>query len=210
MLACVVLWAAAGVAGAAETGPKDRDTQTIAMIGAGSMGQALGPLWAAAGYRVIFATRNPDALGSIVERAGHGASAASVGDAIARADIVALAVPYGAEPAIAKAHAEAMKDKVLVDMDNAFVHRDGDVAIKAEAMGEALYSASLFPGTRFIRAFNLVSAARFPAPGDTDHDRFDVAYTTNDESTRPIAEALIRAAGGQPVYEGGLENAREY
>jgi hypothetical protein len=35
-------------------------------------------------------------------------------------------------------------------------------------------------------------------------------WTTNDESVRPIAEALIRATGGTPVYKGGLENAEEY
>lgn len=210
LLGCVMLATVAGVARADETGPDKGDGKSIAMIGAGNMGQALGPLWAAAGYRVIFATRNPDELDALVERAGHGASAASVADAIAKADIVVLAVPYGAEPSIANAHADAMKGKVLVNMDNAFVRRDGDVARKAEAMGEALYSASLFPGTRFIRAFNLVSATRFPEPGRAQESAIDVPYTTNDESVRPTAEALIKAAGGKPIYEGSLENAREY
>jgi len=47
------------------TGPASADaggngSKTIAMIGAGDMGQALGNLWAAAGYHIIFATWNPD------------------------------------------------------------------------------------------------------------------------------------------------------
>lgn len=207
-LLCVLVLVTIGVTGsprAAEDAPK-----TIAMIGAGNMGQALGKLWAAAGYHVIFATRHPDELGDVVAAAGHGAEAASVGEAVARADIVCLAVPYKAEPSIAKAHGDAMRGKVLVNVDNALAGRDGDIAREAEAIGEAIYSARLFEGTRFIRAFNLKAAFSFPEPDEVDSANFDMPWTTNDESVRPIAEALIRATGGTPVYEGGLENAREY
>ncbi|MES1924210.1 dinucleotide-binding enzyme [Salinisphaera sp. T31B1] len=186
------------------------DKPTIAIVGAGSMGQALGRLWAADGYPVIYATRHPDELDAVLERTGHGAKAASVAEAVEQAGVITLAVPYAAEPGLARAHGRAMRGKVLIDVDNAFVHRDGEVAEKAEAMGEALYSAGLFEGTRFVRAFNLVSASRFPAPDGTGHQVFDVPYTTNDDSTRPLAEALIEAAGGRAVYEGGLDNAREY
>ncbi len=185
-------------------------SSTIAMIGAGDMGQALGNLWAAAGYRVIFATRHPDNLGDVVARAGHGARAASVAEAIDKAGIIVLAVPYAAEPDIARVHASAMKNKVLVDVDNAFERRDGEIAKQAQALGEAVYSARLFEGTRFIRAFNLKSAHSFPTPDAVESADFEVPYTVNDDSVRPIAEALIHDTGGTPVYEGGLENAREY
>lgn len=186
------------------------DSKTIAMIGAGDMGQALGNLWAAAGYHMIFATRNPDELDAVVEAAGHGAEAASVAEAVARADIITLAVPYKAEPSIAEKYGGAMKGKVLVNVDNALEYRDGEIAKEAEAVGEAVYSARLFEGTRFIRAFNLKAAYSFPDPGEVASADFRMPWTTNDESVRPIAEKLIRATGGTPVYEGGLENAREY
>jgi len=196
--------------GPANADDKAAESKTIAMIGAGDMGQALGYLWAAAGYKVIFATRHPDELDQVVESAGHGAEAASVGEAVARADIICLAVPYKAEPSIAEQYGDQMKGKVLVNVDNAQYHRDGEIAREAEAVGEAVYSARLFEGTRFIRAFNLKAAFSFPDPGEVDSADFKMPWTTNDESVRPIAEALIRATGGTPVYEGGLENAREY
>jgi len=197
------------------TGPASADaggngSKTIAMIGAGDMGQALGNLWAAAGYHIIFATRNPDELDEVAEAAGHGAEAASVGEAVARADIITLAVPYKAEPSIAEKYGDAMKGKILVNVDNALAYRDGDIAEEAEAVGEAIYSARLFEGTRFIRAFNLKAAYSFPDPGEVESADFRMPWTTNDESVRPIAEKLIRATGGTPVYEGGLQNAREY
>lgn len=180
------------------------------MIGAGDMGQALGNLWAAAGYHIIFATRNPDELGDVVKTAGHGAEAASVAEAVDRADIITLAVPYKAEPSIAEEHGDAMKGKILVNVDNALEYRDGDIAKEAEAVGEAIYSARLFEDTRFVRAFNLKAAYSFPDPNEVESAEFEMPWTTNDESVRPIAERLIRATGGTPVFEGGLENAREY
>lgn len=209
-LLCALTFTMISVSGAPAADDEASESQTIAMIGAGSMGQALGNLWAAAGYKVIFATRHPDELDDVVAAAGHGAEAASVGEAVARADIICLAVPYGAEPSIAEEHGDKMKGKILVNVDNAQQHRDGDIAKEAEAVGEAIYSARLFEGTRFIRAFNLKAAFSFPDPGEVDSADFEMPWTTNDESVRPIAEALIRATGGTPVYEGGLENAREY
>ena len=206
-LAVTILMAAPGDGPARAA---DNAGRTIAMIGAGDMGSALGRLWAAAGYHVIYATRHPDELGPVVEATGYGAEAASVGEAVDRADIITLAVPYKAEPSIAEKYGEAMKGKVLVNVDNALAYRDGDIAERAEAVGEAVYSARLFEGTRFIRAFNLKAASSFPEPGEVESADFQVPWTTNDPSTRPIAEALIRATGGTPVYEGGLENAREY
>lgn len=188
----------------------DPSSTTIAMVGSGDMGSALGRLWAAAGYHVIFSSRHPDELDPVVEAAGHGAEAAPVGQAVRRADIICLAVPYKAEPSIVEQHGEALKGKVLVNVDNALAYRDGDIAREAEAVGEAIYSARLFEGTRFIRAFNLKAAYSFPDPDEVDAADFDMPWTTNDESVRPIAEALIHATGGTPVYEGGLENAREY
>ncbi len=206
----VLMLTMAAFAGAPAAADEAPEPNTIAMIGAGSMGQALGNLWAAAGYKVIFATRHPDELGDVVATAGHGAEAASVGEAVARADIICLAVPYKAEPSIAEEHGDKLKGKIMVNVDNAQQHRDGDIAKEAEAVGEAIYSARLFEGTRFIRAFNLKAAFSFPDPDEVDSADFDMPWTTNDESVRPIAEALIRATGGTPVYEGGLENAREY
>lgn len=209
-LLCFLVWVMPVISGAVSADESGNAPKTIAMIGAGDMGQALGNLWAAAGYHVIFATRNPDELGGVVDEAGHGAEAASVRDAVERADIITLAVPYKAEPSIAEAHGDAMNGKILVNVDNALAYRDGEIAEEAEAVGEAIYSARLFEGTRFVRAFNLKAAYSFPEPDEVDSADFEMPWTTNDASVRPIAEALIRATGGTPVYEGGLENAREY
>ena len=209
-LCTIALLALAVVTGVAAAAAKPADETTVAVIGAGAKGQALGDLWAAAGYHVIFAAPHSDRGAAAAAQAGHDARSAPIARAVARADIAVLAVPYGTEPAIARAHGGAMKGKILVDTDKAVESRDGDVAAQAELVGQAVYSARLFKGTRFVRAFNLKEADAFPKPDAVATAGFRVPWTTNDPSVRPAAEALIRATGGTPAYEGGLENAREY
>lgn len=63
---------------------------------------------------------------------------------------------------------------------------------------------------RYDRAFNLKAAYSFPEPDEVESADFEIPWTINDGSVRPIAEKLIRVTGGTPVYEGNLENAREY
>ncbi|WP_454688355.1 NADPH-dependent F420 reductase [Achromobacter aloeverae] len=166
---------------------------TIGIIGAGHEGSALGTLWAKAGYKVVFATRDPRQLQALVAGIGPNASASSVDQAIDRGDVVVLAVPYRAEPEIAKQYGAKLAGKILIDVDNAYPGRDGDIAVAARAAGVARYSARLFAGTRFVRAFNSINANSLgPGCGEALY-----SYT-DDEAGRVTAE-LIRAAGCTPV-----------
>ena len=169
----------------------------------------IGNLWAAAGWHIIFATRDPDELDAVVEAAGHGAEAASVGEAVARADIIMLAVPHKAEPSIAEQYGDAMRGKVLVNVDNALAYRDGEIAEEAEAVGEAIYSARLFEGTRFIRAFNLKAAYGFPDPGEVESADFQWVFTlTPNIRLINLASQCASAAKACVAQKGDIEGGR--
>ena len=180
----------AHAAGATKTKPR------IALIGAGQVGGTLGTLWAKAGYPVMFSSRHPEELTDLVAEAGPNARAGSVEQAIAFADVVVLAVPYGAEPALAKQYGAALRGKILIDADNAYPGRDGEVARAAQAEGVARYSSRLFAGTRFVRAFNSVNASSLRGGGG---DRVQVLYSTRDAQAAQVAEELIRATGSVPL-----------
>ena len=182
---------------AAQTAANAAPKPTIGIIGAGQVGSAWGSLWAKAGYHVIFSSRHPEQLGDLVKQAGPQASAASVSDAIARSQIVMLAVPYKAEPGIAKQYGEQLKGKILIDADNAYLFRDGAIAGKAKAAGVARYSQAEFPGTRFVRAFNTVDAVTVAGGGG--HGSVSVDYSFVDEQAGQVVAELIRAAGCLPV-----------
>ena len=68
---------------------------TIAVIGTGDVGGALGPEFAAQGHTIVYGSRDPerDKVKELVAKTGEAASATTPADAAAQADIVVLAVP---------------------------------------------------------------------------------------------------------------------
>src|SRR5437763_15741395 len=83
----------------------------IAVIGKGYVGAALGGRWAAAGHEVVYGVGDPAKGG------GPGGTAAAVADAPRAAEVVLLAVPWGAARA-ALASAGALTGEVLLARTN--------------------------------------------------------------------------------------------
>ncbi|RQU32835.1 dinucleotide-binding enzyme [Burkholderia cenocepacia] len=166
---------------------------TIGIIGAGQEGGTLGTLWAKAGYKVVFASRDPTQLQALVARIGPNVSVGTVSQVIDKGDVVVLAVPYHAEPEIARQYGSQLAGKILIDVDNAYPGRDGNIAITAREVGIARYSARLFAGTRFVRALNSVNASSLgPGCGQA-------LYSYTDDQAGQLAAELIRAVGCTPV-----------
>src|SRR5258708_1474196 len=89
----------------------------IAVIGMGSVGGTLGRRWAESGHTVTFGSRKPTDSAAKVDAAAKKASIASVRDAIAGAEVVALTVPWDAVPETL-ASAGNLAGKVLLDCTN--------------------------------------------------------------------------------------------
>ncbi|NIN40234.1 MAG: NAD(P)-binding domain-containing protein, partial [Gammaproteobacteria bacterium] len=68
---------------------------TIAVIGTGDVGGALGPEFAAQGHTIVYGSRDPgrSKVEELVRKTGDLASATTPAEAAAQADIVVLAVP---------------------------------------------------------------------------------------------------------------------
>src|SRR3954469_8200168 len=86
----------------------------IGVIGSGRIGSTIGGLWAKAGHEVMFSDRDAEQVKSAVEGAGPRARAGSVAEAVAFGDVVLIAVPYGALPAVQKEAGAALKGKIVV------------------------------------------------------------------------------------------------
>jgi predicted dinucleotide-binding enzyme len=66
----------------------------IGIIGSGGIGGTIGTLWAKAGHEVLFSSRNPEKLASLVAEAGNGATGGTIAQAAEFADVIFLAVYY--------------------------------------------------------------------------------------------------------------------
>lgn len=182
----------------------------IGVIGAGRLGGAVGSLWVKAGHEVRFSSRHPDQLKPLVDGLGGRASAGTVAEAIAFADVLLLAVPYRAVPDVGKEHAAALRNKIVLDATNAFRERDGAVGEEAIANGIGLTTAKYLPGARVVRAFNFTGAAEFSRDSNRPQGRIAVPIAGDDRAALDIAAQLVRDAGFEPVVVGGLATANRF
>jgi predicted dinucleotide-binding enzyme len=72
------------------------EKETIAIIGTGDLGDSLGVQLGAAGYTIVYGSRDPtrDAAKALVEATGESASVTTQRDAAEAASVVLLAVPW--------------------------------------------------------------------------------------------------------------------
>lgn len=181
----------------------------IATIGAGRMGSALGGLFVKAGHPVMFSTRHPEGLKSMVEGLAPMARAGTVAEAVAYGDVIVLLVPYGAMPDLAKEFSKQLAAKALVlDVSNPIVPRDGEVGAKAREEGAGTFLAKLMPGARIVRAFNAIGAGNLATAANRSPERTGVPLAGDDASALTLASDLVREIGFDPVVIGSLAIGR--
>jgi hypothetical protein len=184
----------------------------IGIIGAGMIGSTLAKLWVDAGHDVRVASRHPDELKSMVERLRTRASAGTPQDAATFGDVVMLTVPLKAVPDLARVLAPALAGKIVLDTGNAYERRDGAVARQASAhpQGSAGWAAAMFPGSRWVKAFNTVYFKTLQTEAHRNGDRVGIPLASDDAEALETAAALVRDAGFDPVLVGSLARGKEF
>ena len=167
------------------------------IIGSGNIGGTFGTLWAKAGHPVLFSSRHPESLKSLVEAAAFGQA-------------ILVAVPYAALPGIGRELGPARGGKVVLDACNAVPARDGDIAATAKEKGIGLLSAELLPGARVVRAFNTMGYRVFQAQAHRAGDKLAVPIASDEPAALQVASVLVRDAGFEPVVTGGLATASQF
>ncbi len=184
----------------------------IGIIGAGMIGSTLGKLWVDAGHEVRVASRHPESLKALVTRLGPRASYGTPADAAAFGDVVMLTVPLKAVPDLARDLAPSFAGKIVLDTGNAYERRDGDAARQAarNTQGSAGWAAAMFPGSRWVKAFNTVNYKVLESEAHRDTDRVGIPLAGDDRNALETAASLVRDAGFDPVIVGSLARGREF
>jgi len=150
----------------------------IAVVGKGNVGGGLADLWEKAGHEVTRIGRE--------------------GGDVSDAEAVVLAVPGGAVPgAFDTVH--GLEGRTVIDATNLI---GGDPPDGFASNAEYVKSRTGGPTAKsfninFAAVYDRIAAAR-ERPGNV---------WCGDDKARPVVEQLIRDAGYDPVYAGGLENA---
>jgi predicted dinucleotide-binding enzyme len=179
----------------------------IAIIGAGSVGAALGRAWSRGGHEIIFGVRDPGSGSAQAAAESAGARAVGVAEAAARAEIVVLATPWEATRS-AIAAAGGLAGKIVIDCTNPLSYRNGELGLAIgfdTSGGEQV--AEWAAGAHVFKALNQVSYlamedARFP-------DGFPAMLVAgDDEERKPIVLKLMTDLGFEAVDAGQLRIAR--
>jgi 8-hydroxy-5-deazaflavin:NADPH oxidoreductase len=193
-----------GVPSAARAAGSPSDGLKIGVIGSGNIGGNLGGIWVKAGHEVMFSSLDLEHDKALAARLGSNARAGTSREAATFGDVILMAVPYRALPAVGKDLGDVIKGKVVIDATNPIVARDGEIATWAREKGAGLASAQLLPGARIVRAFNAVGAARLPAIAQSQGERTGMPIAGDDASAIAVASRLVRDAGFEPVVVGPL------
>jgi NADPH-dependent F420 reductase len=195
-IACLVIWAS----------PIHADT--IAVVGTGDVGGALGPEFAALGHDVLYGSRDPTSkkVRALVERTGHGARAMTPRDAAGKADIVVLAVPGLLAGDIVAALGD-LSGKIIVDPTNPLVRRDdGRLGIETDGSNAEIIQAAA-PGADVVKAFNTLGWRTMIDPEATGGPVSIPLVGDSSEAKAKIAR-LVASMDLEPIDVGPLRNAR--
>jgi predicted dinucleotide-binding enzyme len=181
----------------------------IGILGTGTLAEALGTCWTAAGHDVVIGGRSPSRAQALASRLGRTARAASPRQAVTGRHAVLLAVPWeGTENALESAGAAegALRGIPLIDPVNAVAHGVG-VLCTPPGVAAAQQIAAIAPGAHVVKAFHLFPASQWiTSSGRTP---VTVAMCGDDPAALRTVGQLVRDADGVPAVLGPLDRARQ-
>ncbi len=177
----------------------------IGIIGSGHIGGTLTRRLRALGHEVWVAnSRGPESLGDLAsETAAH---PATIEDATRNGDVVVVAVPLKAVPDLPAA---AFNGKVVVDANNYYPNRDGDIAALQSGTPSSRWVARHLAGATVVKAFNNIYAQHLlesgkpaGAPG-----RIALPVAGDDAAAKQTVMSLVDELGFDAVDAGSLDES---
>jgi NADPH-dependent F420 reductase len=199
---------AAATLALASFGGADASAETVAMIGTGNVGAALGRRFAENGHTIFYGSRDPaDAdVRALVAATGNGAVAVSQAEAAARADIVVLAIPWTAVEDVVRS-LPSLRGKIVVDPTNPRRMASDGFADYPIDDSNAERIAALAPGALVVKAFSTLGAETMLDPS-LARGPVTVPIVGDDRAAKERIAALTREIGLEAVDVGPLRHAR--
>jgi Predicted dinucleotide-binding enzymes len=173
---------------------------TIGLIGAGHIGSNLAKALVTHGYNVVLSnSRGPETLAELVAALGPNARAATVSEAAEAADIAVVTIPL---KAIDTVPVEPLAGKIVIDTNNYYPQRDGQIAaLDEESTTTAELLQAHLPASKVVKAFNHIVAAQIPehgTPSGTPNRRALAVFSDDADAAATVAE-LVDTIGFDPL-----------
>ena len=197
-LACALILACAGVPAVAET---------IAVIGTGNVGSALGQRFAELGHTIVYGSRNPERsdVRDLVAATGPTASAATQREAAEQADIVVLAVPANVIETVTRELGD-LAGRIVIDPTN-------PRRIAADGLRDYPFHDSnaervqaLAPDASVVKAFSTLGSYTMMDPSLAEGP-VSIPLAGDDAEAKRVVAGLVSGIGLVPVDVGPLRYA---
>ena len=171
-------------------------TDSVGIIGAGRLGQAMARTARRAGRDVVIAnSRGPESLASVVSELGDGVSAGTAEQA-ALAGIVVIAVPWGSVPEAVQGI--DWEGKAVIDATNDWAADDLNGRTSSELV------ADLVAGARVVKAANTLGAEVLGSDPQEAGGRRVMFISGDDAEAKSEVVTLFQDAGFAAIDLGGL------
>jgi 8-hydroxy-5-deazaflavin:NADPH oxidoreductase len=172
---------------------------SYAIIGFGKIGHALAKSFARKGIEVSVATtRDPESFAADAAAIGPTILPKTLAEAV-KADVIFLAVRFGAHPDVAKA-LPTWQGKNIIDVTNAY-------GVPPEELGgqpSSKFVAQAFTGARLVKGFNHLGAAVLDQDPAIHGGKRVVFLASDDDAAATEIGALAENLGFAPIKLGGL------
>nr|WP_295890666.1 NAD(P)-binding domain-containing protein [uncultured Devosia sp.] len=176
---------------------------TIAIIGLGNMGKGLAKRLAGK-TDLVLSSRDQAAVTAFAATLPAGVTVLGQDAAIAKADVVVLAMPYA--KALEVAANPALSGKVVLDMSNP-ITPDFSGLLFGYSTSAAEHVQQAAPGARVVKGYNTIFSSLFDLPA-AQTASIPVFLAGSDEAAVAAVENLVKLSGFAVEKTGGIEAAR--
>ncbi|WDF67137.1 NAD(P)-binding domain-containing protein [Sphingobacterium oryzagri] len=187
-----------------------KTNQTVAIIGLGNIGQAIGNNLSKSQREFIAADRNTEKAANYVAKWGNHAKSTDINSAIKEAGIIVLSIPYEAISPFIAEYRQDLQGKIVIDPSNPIAPDENGgfkKIIEQNLSAGVLNHQSTPEGIYLVKALGTLGVDSLNSVAYQTPQKAILFYASDDSSLDQDVESVIHDLGFEALKVGGIESS---